>query len=137
MKQKGERVAAYMDWANNDINNRDRRSMMMKDTITHPNGKTTTIIQGFNSKKSNDRIGGHFWIEDLNGKLLSDCGFTNYQHKLPCFSDKSYYNPSTDFVVYQPCPNHILEQKIINTQVETKKRNWGSGKINLKTCLYF
>jgi len=136
MSQYNPYSAEYVAWAKKEVSDKKKRSMMTKDTITNPDGSTTTLFSQMNTKTSNDRIDGHFWIEDLNGKIVSDCGFNSYKHNLPCFKDPRFYNAETDFVVYQPCPDADMELEIINRQLEMKRSSWGKstcGELDSRT----
>ena len=115
----------YLKWANEEVKVGDKHSMMTKTVITNEDGSKTTVLQKMNFHSTNERIDGHFWIEDMTGKIVSDCGFSKYQHNLPCFADPDYYNPDTDFVVYQPVPNLEMENRIIEECLKLKVESWG------------
>jgi hypothetical protein len=104
-----------------DIN---REIMVQRDRV-NPDGSITHMYyhqSNFISTKS-DLIDGHFWLEDMNGKIISDGGLSSYQHRLPCFQNG--FNP--DFVVLQPVRCPIMEKKIIDDQVARIKNDWGWG----------
>ena len=125
---------AYVEWARKETADKGRGGMTVQYDQKNDDGSTTKVFSSFNSKVSNDRIDGHFWLEDMNGKIVSDCGFNSYKHKLPCFNDKSFYNPDTDFLVYQPVPDAVMEQEIIDLQVNKTKANWGGALNQIVGC---
>jgi len=136
MSQYNPYSAEYLAWAKGEVSDKNKRSMMTQDIITNPDGSTTMVISQMNTTTSNDRIDGHFWIEDLNGKLVSDCGLSTYQHNLHCFKDPRLYNAETDFVVYQPCPDADMELEIINRQLDTIRSSLGKstcGELDSRT----
>ena len=136
MSQNNPYSAEYVAWAKEEVSDKKKRSMMTTDTITNPDGSTTILYSQMNTKTNNDRIDGHFWIEDLNGKMVSDCGFSTYQHNLPCFKNPHRYNAETDFVVYQPCPDANMELEIIKRHLEMKLLSWGKntcGELDSRT----
>ena len=120
---------AYVEWARKETADKGKEGMTVQYDQQNADGSTTKVFSQFNSKVSNDRIDGHFWLEDMNGKIVSDCGFNSYKHKLPCFNDKAFWNSDTDFLVYQPVPCPVLEQEIIDLQVNKMTANWG-GELN-------
>lgn len=124
-------MGEYVEWARKEVAEKGELGMMVEYDQKNPDGSTTKVFSQFNTKVSRDRIDGHFWLEDMNGKIVSDCGFSTYQHKLPCFSDRQFYNPDTDFIVYQPVPCPVMEQKIIDLQVGNTRANWGGDLNNI------
>ena len=116
---------AYVEWARKETADKEKTPMMVEYDQKNANGSTTKVFSQYNSKVSNDRIDGHFWLEDMNGNIISDGGLNSYKHKLPCFSDKAFYNPDTDFLVYQPVPCPKMEQDIIDREVGRIRSNWG------------
>ena len=127
MKKASPDDGAYLDWARDEVADKEGRGMTLEYDHKNANGSTTKVLSQFNTKVSKDRIDGHFWLEDMNGNLVSDCGFNAYKHKLPCFNSVEFYNPDTDFIVYQPVPCPEMEQEIIDAQVSQNRRNWGSA----------
>ena len=125
---------AYVEWARKETADKGKEGMTVQYDQKNDDGSTTKVFSQFNTKVSNDRIDGHFWLEDMNGKIVSDCGFNSYKHKLPCFNDKSFYNPDTDFLVYQPVPDAVMEQEIIDLQVNKTKANWGGALNQIVGC---
>ena len=121
MKLNSRDGGNYLDWSLKEIEDKKRTMMVQTDHI-NPDGSITKCFQQKNFSSSNDRIDGHFWLEDMNGNIISDGGFSSYQHRLPCFED---FNPKTDFIVYQPvlCPK--MEQEIIDRQITRIKKSWG------------
>lgn len=124
MKQNCPQEAHLVDWAVKAQQSKNKSMTVAADHINE-DGSLTKVFSSFNTKSSNDRIDGHFWIEDLNGRRLSDCGFNAYKHQLPCFSNPNFWNEETDFIVYQPVPDAEMEQFIIDGQVKKKVKNWG------------
>jgi|TARA_R110001599_G_scaffold347354_2_gene573537 hypothetical protein len=127
MKKASPDGGAYLDWARDEVADKEGKGIYCEYDHKNANGSTTKVLSQFNTKVSKDRIDGHFWLEDMNGNLVSDCGFHAYKHKLPCFNNLDFYNPDTDFIVYQPVPDAKMEQEIIDAQVSQNKRNWGAA----------
>jgi hypothetical protein len=118
----------YIKWATSVATDHNNNGQIMVQTdLVNPDGSITKMLSQRNFKTSNDRIDGHFWLEDMNGKIISDGGFSSYQHKLPWFKDG--FNPEIDFVVYQPVPCPIMEQKIIDKQVSIIKNSWSKNDL--------
>ena len=120
-------------WSQREIAKKDKL-MMVEIDYKNADGSTTKMLSIYDYKASRDRIDGHFWIEDLNGKILSDCGFGDYKHNLPIFQNPSYWNSATDFIVYQPVPCPVMEQEIIERQVESIKSSWGRELNQIVSC---
>ena len=111
----------YVRWAVKS--SQKSRSMMISTDHINDNGSITKIHRPFTQTPGRDRIDGHFWLEDMEGNIISDGGFDSYKHKLPCFQD-NLYDPKNDFVVYQPVPCPVMEQEIIDNEVNKLKKKW-------------
>ena len=124
--QRKQNIADHREWSKAQINAKQPTQHSTKKVI-NPNGSTTFVHSSFQmGRASTERIDGHFWIEDLQGNLLSDCGFNNYKKNLPIFKDPEYYDESKgDFVIYQPALAPNLEEIIIQKQLQKKINTWG------------
>ena len=67
-----------LKWAKDKVRSVDGRSLVTKQVIENPSGVKVVHLEQTDFKTSNDRIDWHFWIEDLKGNTLSDCGFPIY-----------------------------------------------------------
>ena len=84
----------FLKWAKDEVRSVDGRSLVTKQLIENPSGVKVVHLEQTNFKTSIERIDGHFWIEDLKGNMLSDCGFPIYQHKLPSYADSRFSDAS-------------------------------------------
>lgn len=117
--------AAYVDFYLKKVNK--SQSMMVSSDLLNDDGSITTTYSEYYQTVSKDVIDGHFWLEDMEGNIISDGGFDSYKHKLPCFAK---YDPSNHFVVYQPVSCPVMEQQIIDEQVSKQIKGFDKSTNN-------